>query len=115
MGEQAVNDDEPEEPAVPQGSITKVKSTHWETEGPVDAVDTAENEETARFAFLVRKLISYDSRKKYDIHSIIGQSPWLKKALGVILEGYPQYHHEPRPPRICRAFPSIRAWWNSTR
>ncbi|ETI20515.1 hypothetical protein G647_08552 [Cladophialophora carrionii CBS 160.54] len=109
VGDPEVNDDEPEEPAVPQRSITKVKALYGkqdsevryqsETEEPVDA---AENKETARYAFLVRKLISYDSRKRYEMHPIIVQSPWLKKALGVILEGYPQYHHEPRPPQRIR-------------
>ena len=94
-----VKDDKPKEPAVPQGSITEAKALYhkkdndgkyqWVTEEPVDVVDAAENEETARYAFLVRKTKSYDSRKKYDINSIIVQSPWLKKALGVILEDYP--------------------------
>ena len=32
---------------------------------------------------------SYDSRKKYDIDSIIVQSPVLKEALGVVLRDYP--------------------------
>lgn len=48
-----------------------------------------ENSETARYAFLVRKKKSYDSRKKYDVDSIIIQSRWLKKSLGVVLENYP--------------------------
>ncbi|KIV83242.1 hypothetical protein, variant [Exophiala sideris] len=86
-------------PKVAPGSITEVKALyakpdergreHWVTKEPADAVDAAENSETARYAFLVRKRKSYDSRKKYDVDSIIVQSPWLKKSLGVILEGYP--------------------------
>jgi hypothetical protein len=97
--DKGVKDDEPKEPEVVKGSITEAKALYskkdndgkyqWVTEEPVDVVDAAENEKTARYAFLVRKQKSYDSRKKYDIHSIIVQSPWLKKALGVILEDYP--------------------------
>jgi hypothetical protein len=59
------------------------------TEYPDDAVAAAENAETARFAFLVRNKISYDSRKTLEIDSIIVQSPLLKEALGVVLEDYP--------------------------
>lgn len=101
-GEEAAEDkkeEEEDEPKVPAGSITEAKALYskkdsdgkyqWVPEEPVDVVDAAENEKTARYAFLVRKQKSYDSRKKYDIHSIIVQSPHLKQALGVILEDYP--------------------------
>ena len=97
--EKEVSDDKPKEPEIPKGSITEAKALfhkkdsdgkyQWVTEEPLDAVDAAENEETARYAFLVRKKKSYDSRKKYDIHSIIVQSPYLKSALGAILADYP--------------------------
>lgn len=92
-------EDKPEEPEVPQGSITEAKSLfqkkdsdgkyQWVVDEPQDVVEAAESKETARFAFLVRKRKSYDSRKKYDIDSIIVQSPWLKKSLGVVLKDYP--------------------------
>jgi hypothetical protein len=59
------------------------------TEYPDDAVEAAENAETARFAFLVRNKISYDSRKTLEIDSIIVQSPLLKAALGAVLKDYP--------------------------
>ena len=59
------------------------------TEYPEDAVEAAENAETARFAFLVRNKISYDSRKTLEIDSLIVQSPLLKEALGVVLKDYP--------------------------
>ncbi|KAJ9634733.1 hypothetical protein H2204_006182 [Knufia peltigerae] len=97
--ENAGEDEGPKEPEVPQGSITQAKNLYskrdndgkyqWVTEEPDDAVDAAENSETARYAFLVRNKKSYDSRKKYDIDSIIVQSPWLKKSLGVMFEDYP--------------------------
>jgi hypothetical protein len=61
----------------------------WVLEEPTDAVDAAETAETAKYAFLVRNKKSYDSRKKYEIDSIIVQSPLLKKALGIALEKYP--------------------------
>ncbi|KAL2398967.1 hypothetical protein ABEF93_006715 [Exophiala dermatitidis] len=88
-----------QEPAAAPGSITGFKILYaqkdkddkiqWVTEEPADAVDPAENSETAQYAFLPRKKKSYDSRKKYDLDSIIVQSPWLKKSLGVILKDYP--------------------------
>ena len=91
--------EEPEAPDVPQGSITEAKSLYqkkdsdgkyqWVVDEPQDAVEAAETKETARFAFLVRKKKSYDSRKKYDIDSIIVQSPWLKESLGIVLKDYP--------------------------
>ncbi|KIW93447.1 uncharacterized protein Z519_06052 [Cladophialophora bantiana CBS 173.52] len=97
--EEEVKEEKPKVPAVPNGSINEAKALYsqkdkdgkyqWVTEEPVDVLEAAENEETARFAFLVRKQKSYDSRKKYDIHSIIVQSPWLKKCLGIILDDYP--------------------------
>ncbi|KAI1612952.1 AAA family ATPase [Exophiala viscosa] len=90
---------QPSVPDVAPGSIPEIKALYakpdargrdqWVTQEPADAGDAAENSETARYAFLVRKRKSYDSRKKYDVDSIIVQSPWLKKSLGVILAGYP--------------------------
>lgn len=97
--EEEKEEEREKEPEVPQGSITEAKSLYrkkdsegkfqWVVDEPQDAVDAAETKETARFAFLVRKKKSYDSRKKYDIDSIIVQSPWLKKSLGTVLTGYP--------------------------
>jgi hypothetical protein len=94
-----ITNGEPQEPEVPHGSINEAKPLYyqkdkdghwvWVPEEPTDVVDAAENEETARYAFLVRKQKSSDSRKKYDIHSLIVQSPHLKKALGVVLKDYP--------------------------
>lgn len=97
--EEEDTEDGPKEPEAPPGSITQAKNLYskrdndgkyqWVTEEPDDAVDAAENSETARYAFLVRNKKSYDSRKKYDIDSIIVQSPRLKKSLGAMFEGYP--------------------------
>ena len=46
-------------------------------------------EETAQFALITRLAKAEDSRKKYEIHSLVVQSPWLKQALEEILDGYP--------------------------
>jgi hypothetical protein len=99
VGEGETDKDKDKDPDVPRGSLAEAKALYakkdkdgksqWVPEEPDDVVEAAENEKTARYAFLVRKTKSYDSRKKYDIHSIIVQSPWLKKALGIILEDYP--------------------------
>ncbi|KAK8074186.1 hypothetical protein PG994_005085 [Apiospora phragmitis] len=61
----------------------------WVNKYPEDAEDAAENEVTAQYAVLVRNIKSPDSRKKLKAHSIVVQSPWLKTALGKILEDYP--------------------------
>lgn len=92
------NTEEQKEP-IPVGMLVETKALYqkkdsdnkyqWVTEEPTDAVDAAETEETAKYAFLVRNKKSYDSRKKYEIDSIIVQSPLLKKALGIALENYP--------------------------
>ncbi|KAK8103048.1 hypothetical protein PG984_016194 [Apiospora sp. TS-2023a] len=87
-------------PNVPAGSISDVKNIYrspkdkdgewtWVNKYPEDAQDAAENAETARYAVLVRNIKSTDSRKKLEAHSIVIQSPWLKTALGQILEDYP--------------------------
>ncbi|KAI1343240.1 ATPase [Xylariaceae sp. FL0016] len=61
----------------------------WVDEYPEDAKDAAENEETLKYAVIVRNMKSNDSRKKLEAHSIIVQSPWLKTALSAVLEDYP--------------------------
>jgi len=56
---------------------------------PEDVQDAAENEETEKFAVVVRNVKSNDSRKTLEAESIVIQSPWLKTALGQILKDYP--------------------------
>jgi len=56
---------------------------------PEDVQEAAENEETEKFAVVVRNVKSNDSRKKLEAHSIVIQSPWLKTALAQILKDYP--------------------------
>jgi hypothetical protein len=61
----------------------------WVNEYPDDVKDPAENEKTAKFALLIRNKKSYDSRKKFEIDSIVVQSPLLKEVLGNVLKDYP--------------------------
>ena len=61
----------------------------WVAEEPDDVVEAAEGKATAKFAFLVCKKKSHDSRKKYDLDSVIIQSPLLKDLLGQMLVDYP--------------------------
>lgn len=93
-------EDEKKMVLAPVGSVNKIKNIYrsasdddgnwtWVDKYPEDVEEAAENEETETFALLVRNIKSADSRKKLEAHSIIIQSPWLKKALAVILDEYP--------------------------
>ena len=63
--------------------------SQWVVDEPNDILEPAEGKATQKFAFLIRKVKSDDSRKKYDISSIIVQSPLLKELLGIALRDYP--------------------------
>lgn len=87
----------------PEGSLSSFKSLFqgpkdndkkwtWLDKEPEDVVEAAENEETAQHAIITRLQKAQDSRKKFEIHSVIVQSPWLKEALSTILKGYPGVH-----------------------
>lgn len=84
----------------PEGTLSSTKSLYqgpqdsnkkwtWLDKEPEHVPEAAENEETAQHAFITRLQKAEDSRKKYEIHSIIIQSPHLKEALSEILSGYP--------------------------
>jgi hypothetical protein len=75
-----------------QGPLDNNKKFTWLDKEPEDVADAAENEATAQHAFITRLGKSEDSRKKYELHSIIIQSPHLKKALAEILHNYPGVH-----------------------
>ena len=51
--------------------------------------DPAEDEKTAKYAILVRNQRASKSHKTLEIHSIVVQSPLLKKALAHVLKDYP--------------------------
>jgi hypothetical protein len=87
----------------PEGSLTSCKSLYqgppdknnkwaWQDKEPADVAEAAENEETAQHALITRLQKATDSRKKYEMHSIIIQSPQLKEALADILQNYPGIH-----------------------
>ncbi|TGO63714.1 hypothetical protein BCON_0011g00560 [Botryotinia convoluta] len=61
----------------------------WSAKYPDDVEDAAENEETARYAILVRYRKSFNSRKKMEVGSIIIQSPLLKQVLNKVMKDYP--------------------------
>ncbi|TPX12832.1 uncharacterized protein E0L32_006712 [Thyridium curvatum] len=83
----------------PVGSVSTVKNLYkgpedddgdwtWVDRYPEDVEEAAENEETKKFALIVRNKKSNDSRKTLEADSIIIQSPWLRKALAAILADY---------------------------
>ena len=91
---------DPKESLAPVGSLGTAKNIYageeddqgrytWLDKEPEDIEEAAENAITAQHALVVRNKKCFDSRKKLEIHSIVVQSPWLKKALGEILQGYP--------------------------
>lgn len=52
----------------------------WQSTVPKDVKEPVENEATAKFALLVRNVKAYnDPRKTLSVHSIVVQSPLLKK------------------------------------
>ncbi|KAI8624322.1 P-loop containing nucleoside triphosphate hydrolase protein [Xylariaceae sp. FL1651] len=69
--------------------IDKHNRATWTAEIPDDLDEAAENEETEKYALLIRNRKSYDSRKKLEIDSIVIQSPLLKTVLRSVLKDYP--------------------------
>jgi hypothetical protein len=84
----------------PIGSINNVKDLYlgpedskgraqWVDKYPEDFEEAAETEETAKYAFIARKKKCFSGRKKFDIDSIIVNSPAVKKVLEKVFEKYP--------------------------
>ncbi|KAJ9636356.1 hypothetical protein H2201_003521 [Coniosporium apollinis] len=72
------------------GKEDKKGRFQWQDSIPEDLGDPAEDAETAKWALLVRQVKVYnDPRKVLAIHSIVVQSPLLKKLLGHVLKDYP--------------------------
>lgn len=62
----------------------------WQDTIPEDVGKPVENSETAKYALLVRNVKVYnDPRKVLKIHSLVVQSPYLKKLLQNVLKDYP--------------------------
>ncbi|KAF1973128.1 P-loop containing nucleoside triphosphate hydrolase protein [Bimuria novae-zelandiae CBS 107.79] len=86
---------EPPKDDVPAGSLTSSANIYrnspedsWTAKEP-ENTEPAEGKDTIGHAVVLRQQKSKDSRKGYEIHSIVIQSSALKAALGEILEGYP--------------------------
>lgn len=76
--------------ALYQGPQDNNRKWTWLDKEPVDVAEAAENAQTAQHALITRLQKAQDSRKKFEIHSLIVQSPWLKDVLEKhILDGYP--------------------------
>ncbi|OAL45779.1 P-loop containing nucleoside triphosphate hydrolase protein [Pyrenochaeta sp. DS3sAY3a] len=72
------------------GKEDKKGRFQWQDKIPEDIGDPAENDETAKWALLVRNVKVYnDPRRVLSIHSIVVQSPLLKKLLAGVLKNYP--------------------------
>lgn len=94
-------EEEEEKSDLPVGSVSEVKNIYrsakdrdgnftWVRKYPEDVEEPAENAITDTYAVLVRNIKSPDGRKKLEAHSIVIQSPWLKKVLGEhVLKDYP--------------------------
>jgi hypothetical protein len=72
------------------GKEDKKGRFQWQNTIPKDIGEAAENDKTAKWALLVRNVKVYnDPRRVLSIHSIVVQSPLLKKLLMSVLKGYP--------------------------
>ncbi|KAF2839139.1 ATPase [Patellaria atrata CBS 101060] len=85
---------------IEDGSISTIKNIYksakdadgnwtWVAEEPTDVPEAAENNETAKFAIIVRNAKSPDSRKRLEAAEIVIQSPRLKDVLSEVLKDYP--------------------------
>lgn len=82
------------------GSISNIKDLYqgpedsqgraqWLDKYPEEAEEAAENEETEKYAFIARRKKCFSGRKKFDIDSIIVNSPKVKEVLGKVFNKYP--------------------------
>ncbi|KAI0420248.1 P-loop containing nucleoside triphosphate hydrolase protein [Xylaria grammica] len=69
--------------------LDKHNKVTWTDEHPSGLDEAAEDEETEKYALIIRNKKSEDSRKKLEIDSIIIQSPLLKNVLHNVLKDYP--------------------------
>ncbi|KAH7152029.1 P-loop containing nucleoside triphosphate hydrolase protein [Dactylonectria estremocensis] len=94
-------EDEKEKEKVIVGLVTDSKDLYakydkngdrsWTDKYPDDLEEAAENEETQKYAVIIRKIKpkEADSTKPLVIDSLIVQSPYLKRVLGKVFDGYP--------------------------
>ncbi|KAJ4361057.1 uncharacterized protein N0V89_001626 [Didymosphaeria variabile] len=114
MKKTAVIEATPKEPAGPPGSLASIHNVYadpwmsnkfygaspsmrkyalrylkWSTQYPTRAGPPAEDAYSLQHALVARYKLSDDPSKTLDLHSIVVQSPLLKKSLGKVLDGYP--------------------------
>lgn len=87
--------------------VDKYDKATWTADIPDDLGEVAEDEETEKYALLVRNKKSDDSRKKLEIDSIVIQSPLLNNVLRDVLKDYPRRHDNSLATRL---FSSIQAF-----
>lgn len=113
-------DDEPCDPGMKSGlkhfysgKEDKKGRFQWQEEMPKDVGDPAENEKTAKWALLVRNVKVYnDPRRVLSMHSIVVQSPLLKKLLAGVLKNYPGVTVGLNRLEFCGKFePLIHRWY----
>ncbi|KAL1600811.1 hypothetical protein SLS60_007199 [Paraconiothyrium brasiliense] len=93
----AVTEATPWGPAAPPGSLASIHNVYadpwmsnkWSTQYPTRAGPPAEDAYSLQHALVARYKLSDDPGKTLDLHSIVVQSPLLKKSLGKVLDGYP--------------------------
>lgn len=72
------------------GKEDKKGRFQWQDKIPEDIGTAVENDQTAKWAILVRNVKVYnDPRRVLSVHSIVVQSPLLKKLLSSVLKNYP--------------------------
>jgi hypothetical protein len=80
------------QPKSPQGISLYIplnQRIKWSVQYPTRAGPPAEDAYSLQHAMVARYKLSDDPSKTLDLHSIVVQSPLLKKSLGKVLEGYP--------------------------
>ena len=71
-------------------NLYKDRKNNWTEKYPYWIDEPAESSTSiSPFALIVRNRKSNDTRKKFEIESFTIQSPFLKRALGTVLAGYP--------------------------
>lgn len=74
------------------GKEDKKGRFQWQNTIPDDIGDPAENDESAQWALIIRNVKVYnDPKRVLAIHSIVVQSPLLKKLLTDVLKNYPGF------------------------
>ncbi|KAI1056714.1 hypothetical protein LB507_001645 [Fusarium sp. FIESC RH6] len=99
--EEKKDDEEEKKEKIMVGLVTDKKDLYakydkhgdrsWTDKYPDDLEEAAENEETQKYAVIIRKVKpkEADSNKPLVIDSIIVQSPYLKRVLGKVFDDYP--------------------------